>query len=545
MCLCWNKDSKLIIANYTDMSIPTPVTLASATEKHSSRASQAIRWFIPPVGGFVLSLAFPNEVIPGRWGDHPPALLAWLAIIPLLWIVQTYTARAARVAGYVYACVFFAAALSWMRLFGVLPWLMLAGALALFAWLAVWMAQRLALPPWLFPLGFALCWTGLEWLRSQSIFGFSWAEIGASQVDGVTAAMASLGSVYLISFIMLWSVGTLLRWRQVRQAPRWYLPVLAGVVALCLAGGWWQTRLTTARWLASPRTQTFALVQPSLQRGLTPEALVNAPSVEELLRREAVMCALSRQSVAQCPPVEHPLIIWAESAVGYPPYTTGIISMGRETRSHLLIGAVSFPPPVFAPRNSAYLVGPSGTDEGRYDKIHLVPFGEFVPLRKLVTRFYTVRDNDLTRGDGWKVMEVERHRFGLAICFESIFPSIARAYARQGAHYLIYITNDAWFHRTSAVRQHFNHARFRALETGLPVIRTASTGISGFIAPNGRIISEIPTYAAGTRTRRIAEGTAGTVYTRVGWLFAPCCCFAALALLMLGLVISWRQRNQT
>lgn len=527
------------------MSTPTPVTLASAKENTSASASQVVRWIVPPVGGFLLSLAFPNEIIPGRWGDHPPALLAWLAIVPLLWIVQTYTARAARYASYAYACIFFAATLSWMRLFGVLPWLILAGVLAFFAWLAVWMTQRLALPQWLSPLGFALCWTGLEWLRSQSIFGLSWSEIGASQVDGAVAAIASLGSVYLISFIMLWSVGTLLHWRQLRQAPRWYLPALAGVMALCLAGGWWQTRATTARWMASPRKQTFALIQPSLQRGLTPQALVNTLSVDELLSREAVMCALSRQSVAQCRPGEHPLIIWAESAVSYPPYTTGIMSLGRETQSHLLIGAVSFPPPEFAPRNSAFLIGPNGSNEGRYDKIHLVPFGEFVPMRKLVTRFYTVRENDLTRGDGWKVLDVEKHRFGMGICFESIFPAIARAYARQGAHYLVYITNDAWFHRTSAVRQHFNHARFRALETGLPVIRTAGTGISGFIAPDGHIISEIPTYTAGTRTLRLSEGTAGTFYTRIGWLFAPFCFFAALALLIWGLVTSRRQRNQT
>jgi apolipoprotein N-acyltransferase len=190
---------------------------------------------------------------------------------------------------------------------------------------------------------------------------------------------------------------------------------------------------------------------------------------------------------------------------------------------------------------------------GRYDKIHLVPFGEFVPFRPLVNALRKiglvpdVRDDDLQRGNGWHPLQFGAHRLGVGICFESTFASIARAYAAQGANYLIYITNDAWFQQTAAVRQHFNHARFRALETGLPVVRVASTGISGFIAPDGRILAEIPTYVAGTCRMDIPEGTPGTVYTRGGWLFAPLCLLAALLLAAWGVIIRRRasSRNRT
>jgi len=186
--------------------------------------------------------------------------------------------------------------------------------------------------------------------------------------------------------------------------------------------------------------------------------------------------------------------------------------------------------------NTGFLFNPMGRIVERYDKIHLVPFGEFVPFRPLVAKYYTVRNYDLIPGAARKTLRETGVPLGVGICFESTFPAFSRQYARQGAGLLVFITNDAWFHLTAAGRQPFNHARFRALETGLPVARSASTGISGFIAPDGRILAEIPTNREGTRTRDLPAGVPGTLNTAAGWLFGPACFILTLALGVMGII---------
>ncbi|HEX2951275.1 MAG TPA: apolipoprotein N-acyltransferase [Armatimonadota bacterium] len=521
----------------------TPIRLTVDSSKGKWHNSAAI-FLLPLLGGLLLSISFPNEILPGGLGDHPFFLLGWIALIPALWGVFAWQGRQAIWASWLFAIVFYLGTLSWMRLFGFLPWCCLACYLSLIAPISLWITRRMALPTWSAPLGFALTWTGIEWLRSQSIMGFSWSEIGASQVNGITANIASLGSVYLISFLMLLLVGCLIQ--RIRKVTTPYLfPLISlAILVLCVLGGWYQSFRCQQRWAHQTKSQIFALVQPSIQRGLTPEALVTPLSNEELLRRQQIILDLSHASVEQYRNASlenkdnEPLVVWSESAIGYPPYVGDILNLCRDEHCHLLAGAVYFTYPDNSPRNSAYLFNTNGLDEGRYDKIHLVPFGEFVPFRSLVSRFYTVRSDDLTRGSGWIPLQLNDKRLGVGVCFESTFPSIARDYANRHANYLIYITNDAWFHETSAVRQHFNHARFRAIETGLPVVRTASTGISGIIAPDGAVQREIPTYATGTQTVRVPIGIPGTVYTTFGWLFAPLCFVASMLLLIRGELIS-------
>ena len=509
-----------------------------------------VLWILP-LSGLLLSLAFPNKLLPGRWGDHPPGWLAWVAILPLLWALLALPPKLAIWGSWLYALPFFLGTLSWMRLFDYLPWLLLAVGLSLTFPLVVWCVTRMALPIRYLPFAFALTMTGMEWLRGQGMFGLSWSEFGASQVEGLPGRIASLGGIYLISFLLLWVEGTLMQMYLARRVDRGLLALTLGVLAAGLLGGWWQTTVAAARWQHQPRAQIFALVQPSIQRGLTPEALVTPITDTEVQRRLQLMLSLSRQSVRDVPVTgDPPIILWAETSLGYPPDTPEIERLLWETHSYLLAGAASFPAPTYAPRNSAFLLGPTGIGMGRYDKRHLVPFGEFVPLRPVVEKLRRmhiipdVRDNDIQPGTGWTTLTADGHRLGVGICFESTLPSIARAYARRGARYLVYLTNDAWFHQTSGVRQHFNHARFRAMETGLPVIRVAGTGISGFIAPDGRIIEEIPTYACATCTRRIPEGTPGTVNTLCGWLFAPLCFAGSLLLLVRGLFVSRRNSSR-
>lgn len=496
-------------------------------------ARHAAGYLLYLAAGLLLSLAFPNEIIPGRLGDRPPAAFGWLALLPVMLMVLRLPSRQARWGVCCYGLGFSLGVLSWMRLFGYLPWVLVALYLALIPWLALVLVQRMRLPTWLAPLGLALAWTGLEWLRGLGLFGFAWGEVGMSQVEGVTAFLAALGGVPLITFLMLWVTGTVVAHVTIPATPRWLLPAALGVLGVLLLGGWLQVR--TPR--ATPHRVQLTVVQPNTLRGLTPAALVTPITWQEYQRRRQVLFTLSRQTSAPGTPG---LTIWPESALADPP-DWEVSEVARTANRYLLLGApyVQYrrdTGALAARYNAVYLLDPQGAEHGRYAKMHLVPFGEFVPLRSLVARYYTVRGDDIRPGASRRTLAVADVPVGVGICFESTFSGIARAYAGQGAQLLVFVTNDAWFHRTNAVRQHFNHARFRAIETGLPVARAAGTGISGFIARDGRILAEIPTYTSGTRTRTLATGRPGTCYTAFGWLFGPLC------LLVTGLLLLPRRR---
>ena len=139
--------------------------------------------------------------------------------------------------------------------------------------------------------------------------------------------------------------------------------------------------------------------------------------------------------------------------------------------------------------NSAFLISSGGEIIGKYDKIHLVPFGEYVPLKKYLPFIHklVVGVGDFSSGKWLQPLEFDGNSFGVLICFESIFPELARGFIKEGAGFLINITNDAWFGKTSAPYQHFSQAVFRAVENKVFLIRAANTGISGVVDPVGRV----------------------------------------------------------
>lgn len=551
---------------YTDMSEALP--MANVDKEPNHEPERRWRWVLP-LAGLLLALAFPNELLPGLahlfawsppvaagltwWGDHPSPLLAWVAIFPLLWYAHKLPVRQALRGAFLFGFVWQFCSVAWLRLFGegvlmLLPWVLLALFMALLPWITVLIARAPRLPARLFPLVFAVIWTGLEWLRGQGMFGFAWTELGTTQVEGPLAFVAALGGVPLISFLMLWLLGEAINYWRVTQKP-WLLAAAALAFLLCSQLGAWQIRMAVARWQGEKSGQTVTLVQPSLLKDLSPDVFRHPIPDVEAYRRLLTLVEMSQRDAT---PGQQRLIIWPESALLSDPASVvfnGITNQqiigqtARVTDSYLLVGAphIFWQPGSSPPirRNGAFLFAPAGRIVAEYDKIHLVPFGEYVPGRAVISKLFTVRPNDITSGPEHKIINDTGHPFGTAICFESTFSDISREYASKGARMLVIITNDAWFQRTNAVRLHFNHARFRAIENGLPVARTASCGISAFIAPDGRILGdEIPVYATGTRTAFIPDGTPGTLFTRVGWMFGPLC--ALLMLLYIG-VWGWQR----
>jgi apolipoprotein N-acyltransferase len=206
------------------------------------------------------------------------------------------------------------------------------------------------------------------------------------------------------------------------------------------------------------------------------------------------------------------------------------LAVARETGLPILMSSPDqVRPGVF--ENSAFLVEETGEIQGKYSKRHLVPFGEYVPLRPLF--FFldklTVPVGDFIPGREVTVFRGPYGRFSVSICYEVVFPDEVREEVRRGAEFLVNITNDAWFGRTSAPYQHLAMAAFRAVENNVYMVRAANTGISGIIEASGRITEATDLYTDAAFVGRIRLGGARTFYTRYGDIFAWICAAAAAA----------------
>ena len=174
--------------------------------------------------------------------------------------------------------------------------------------------------------------------------------------------------------------------------------------------------------------------------------------------------------------------------------------------------------------NSAFLVGPEATVLGRYDKIHLVPFGEYIPLRRLLFFLDKLVQGigDFRSGEAYTVMAIPQGRFAVLICFEVIFPDLVRHFVRHGAQFLVNITNDAWFGYSPASYQHLSMVVFRAVENRLPIVRAANTGISAVIDPTGRLSQQTDLLVRTWMKERITPAAGGRRHsTRAGVICLP------------------------
>ena len=236
-----------------------------------------------------------------------------------------------------------------------------------------------------------------------------------------------------------------------------------------------------------------------------------------------------------------PVIVWPEAAAPlvYRPKAYGrsyLRRLARDTDSYLLFGTLGKRDVKQGPKltNSAYLLSPGGEEIGRYDKMHLLPFGEYVPLGKLL--FFVEKlvpvIGTFKSGEEPKIFDAAKGKFGVLICFEVIFPRVVRR--MKDAQFLVNITNDAWFGKTAASEQHLSMVAFRAVEFRMPIVRSANTGISALIDPTGAIRVRSPLFEEWIHADVISlKKGAPTVYARMGDMFAYLCVFVSLAAVLL------------
>jgi apolipoprotein N-acyltransferase len=235
------------------------------------------------------------------------------------------------------------------------------------------------------------------------------------------------------------------------------------------------------------------------------------------------------------------LILWPEIPVSLyfhddPVVRARLVQLAQATRSYLLVGIVDFRPAergARQPTNSVVLLAPDGGFVGQYDKIHLVPFGEYVPLGRWLAFLepLTAEVSDFVPGRGPAVLPVGESRLGPLICYEAIFPGLVRQFVAEGADVLVNVSNDGWYGRSAALEQHLNLARVRAVENRRFLLRATNTGITAVVDPYGRLVAQAPVETRTVLVAGYAPRREPTPYTRHGDWFAALSALVAVAAL--------------
>ncbi len=496
------------------------------------------------LSGLLLTAAFPKVGFD---------LLAWVALVPLLWAIDGTPWKTAFRIGFVFGLAHFVSLVYWvvptMQTYGHLPVFLafpilfiFAAYLALYpALFSVGMARVSRQPAMIWPAA-ALLWTAQEFLRARLFTGFPWELLGYSQFGRVhLIQVADVAGVYGVTFLVALVNGALyLLWRAVAGRvsdpglKRRSAAVAVAVSAAAVAGTWGYGALRLAavdEAAASAENVRVSLIQGNIAQEIKWDRKFQLQTTEKYARMS--------EGVKKKSP---DLVVWPETATPFyfpfhPTLSKIVLEAVKKTGADFLIGSPSFREKggKLSYFNSAYLVAKDGTVKDRYDKVHLVPFGEYVPFKRYLPFLGKIVDQvgDFRAGPAGKTLKWRGRRLGVLICYESIFPGLSRAEASAGADLLVNITNDAWYGRSSAPFQHFSMAVFRAVENRRPLVRAANTGISGFIDAAGRVSGTTPLFVDAALTRSVALSAIRAPYTRIGDLFAGLCLAAALAALFM------------
>jgi apolipoprotein N-acyltransferase len=482
--------------------------------------------FAAILSGLLLAAVFP------KWNQ---TYLLIFALVPLFWALQGKSLKAGFWLGLVAGLAHYVVLLYWIvyvtHVFGHLPlvvaigiMLLLAGYLSLYS--AVWglgitwaQTRGLSLLWWAPAL-----WAALEFGQTYIISGFPWELLG----DGLyhhplLLQLADITGVYGLSFlVVLVNVSLYLlcfpprgRMLRLRQAA-----VVCLVLALWIGYGYYRLGEVAQLEAASPKIKV-AVVQGNIKQG-------------EKWQKSMVETTLARYAELTRRVKGARLIVWPETAAPFlylrtPDLAAEVQKIAKASGAYLLFGAPAFELTSKGERyfNRVYLLNPDGRTIGYYNKAHLVPFGEYVPLRhyfpfSLIGKMVPMV-GDFAEGPVGATVSLPEGAIGPLVCYESIFPNLSRAEVANGAHLLVNVTNDAWFGKTAAAYQHMSMAVLRAVENHVCLARAANTGISAFIDGSGRILWHSDLYVPDAHAMELAWLPGGSLYTKIGDVFAWVC----------------------
>jgi len=463
---------------------------------------------------------------------------AWFALVPLLAGCARVAPQKAALLGFVSGLLYYLLLIYWVVIslgtYGHLPWWLCGLALlllcaymslylAFFCAACSWSMQAVA-PVWSAPL----LWVALDFVRGLLFSGFPWQDLGYSQFNTPLLIQASdLAGHHGITFLIIMVNCLLVTLVPRRKDAPWQpgqtrLQTMTGflLVAAALAYSLVQLKVIS-RDLATAPGYRVAVIQGNIEQDQKWVAEKQREAMDTYI-------GLSTEAAKKQTPE---LVIWPETAMPFFPPTSPLfpLVLARTVYSHhflLLAGA-----PYFVEKekdydlyNSALLARPDGS-QTLYFKQHLVPFGEYIPFSDILPLPGPVVESvgNFSAGKNSQPLAAGKAKLGVLICFESIFPALARREAANGANLLINITNDAWFGRSSASIQHLAMVVFRAVENRRSLARAANTGISCFIDPAGRISQATPLFTTCSINGNPVLLAQKSVFTRFGYLFPLAC----------------------
>lgn len=518
----------------------------------------------------LLILAFP---------DFEYWVLAWFALVPLMWAVERERASVVRsfVTGWLFGAVFFFGTCWWLTFAPITyahfpPWLAYAGMVfvalivgvfpALFASILSVLLRRFG--SWAF-LAAPFVWVFTEFLRYW-VTGNNWNAVGYSQafVPEWTTILkpfkfypSSIGGIYLVSLFPVLASALVVYFIRKQKI---VAPIIVAVLLVVLAGiGMYRSFILSYADSRLPPTVAAQVIaiQPNVPMSGLDYQKWGQLRQHQVDLAEAELKKLSEQRITdneklitaegqRTPTNEQPtLVVFPESPMNFMyeddrEFQKFINEFARRNNVSVLFNSAEPDATNGKYFNSAVMVGSEGREVSQYDKIFLLPFGEAVPsfLEGILPGFV----GNFSYGREYDILPVGDAKAGVMICFESHFGALSRRYAQDGADVLIEMTNDGYLGPTPVLRQHLASAVFRAVETNRPVLRVTNVGITAYINERGQVLDPLPSYTEGTRVWSVAKSDGGqTFYVKYGDWFAWLCSILTLGLL--GYAV-FRRRQQ-
>jgi apolipoprotein N-acyltransferase len=405
-------------------------------------------------------------------------------------------------------------------------------------------------------------WVAVELART-CITGFPWDLLGISQVDNIPLShIATVTGVYGLSFEIMvvntaLAAAFVIRAERGRPIPRKPLLLATAAAIIVLQAG----RLISPPVLSTDHTARLVQQNIPVLQGADWTKEYFESTLRDLSRISLTTPVLNPAGGAQAssgsnpgpnPPARPDLIVWPESPAPFyttdPVFRETVSNIAREAQTWMLVGSLGIRNAAESPGratrlyNSASLVNPGGEWVGRYDKMHLVPFGEYVPFKRVFgfAGGLTQEVGDFSPGSSRAPLQAGS-RLGIFICYESIFPDEIRQLAANGAEVFVNISNDGWYGDSGAYAQHLKQARMRAVENDRWLLRDTNTGVTASIDPFGRVVSTIPRKVRAALDAPYSLTNVTTFYTRHGDWFAYLCAIISAA----GLLLNFRFRART
>lgn len=512
------------------------------------------RFFMPALSGILLTAAFSGGFM--SW-------VAWFALVPLLLSINgdsfKEAAKKGFAAGFAHSFTLFSWVVYTMHVYGFLPYyvcvpvlILLASYIALYTALSAGFASMFRNSTALSAIAFSLAWICADYLRGILFTGFPWGFAGYSQYQNLRMIQAAdIGGVYAVTFaivffngFLFWIIKTVWNYRNdFKNIPvKRIIPVISALSVLSAVYIYYgEYRLKTIQAeTESSRKSEIAIIQGNIDQSVKWDPSFQIFTVEKYLK-------MSAQAAEKKPD----FIVWPETAAPfyflYDGFLTRmLIDSVKKGGFELVFGS----PHVIMKKdrnnaeyyNSVYTLDSSAKVTGRYDKTHLVPFGEYTPLKDWIPFIGKMvpLEGDFSTGDKGRLLESGGLKLGTQICYEIIFPELSRIMVKNGADLIINVTNDAWFGMTGAPVQHFAISVFRAVENRRSLVRAANTGFSGFVEPTGRVTEITELFVDAVVSGKAPVLGERTFYTSHGDIFVGVCAAGLILLITYGVLTSRR-----